>query len=410
MGGSRKHRRRRRQASYTADRPVRQGTGKEGSTLKRIRSLLTDANLAFKWVAGVAAGLVAIAAAVALLRPKPSPAPEASFGSVEVETGQTLDEFSAVAKQVFASFAVPSKGRVVLVAYNPETPSSATPAMTGDPRTGGTTADPTTTDSTSNATSTTSTTAPGATANGTTATGTTATGTTTTGTTTTGTTTAGTTTTGTTTTGTTTTGTRPNAAILSAVHPPFRVNPGVVAVTVRGVGAVGNAPPPSTLESATSGVAGPSDVIVVPPACTTGQVFRCGLTPEIGHELERRVSPLAAAREVDQIFRDARVVHEGRRAYPLGLIVNFDLTLVGFDGQGGTLAWNLTPVGGAQAQAPWWDRFEPAYEVTPHNSPWSRPLSLWIPEPSRLGTYDVSLYYTVRGHSWRTFQRFSVTH
>jgi hypothetical protein len=161
---------------------------------------------------------------------------------------------------------------------------------------------------------------------------------------------------------------------------------------------------------APNGAAAPGDVIVLAPICTSGRVLRCGLTPIIAHQLQRGTTPLLAAQRVARLFHDARVRHDGHDAYPVGVIVNFDLRLTGFSHHLATVEWNVSRAGsGRPLPRWWWSSFVTAYQLRATGSSATYPLLVWVPEPVASGAYDVTLFLkdeanNLRGRAITSFE------
>jgi hypothetical protein len=142
-----------------------------------------------------------------------------------------------------------------------------------------------------------------------------------------------------------------------------------------------------------SGGAGPvREVVALPPACTSGHVARCGLTPEI----RRGASPAKVAHLLAALFTDSRGTSCDGEFHPEGALVDFDLRLVGFYGQPVTVRWSLWPDGGSHALHREWLDSVPAYRFTPAASDASFAEPIWVPEPLVSGRYFVALVVTDR--------------
>ncbi|MEA2299333.1 MAG: hypothetical protein QOF77_2269 [Solirubrobacteraceae bacterium] len=347
------------------------------------RALLSLKNVAL----GLGALAAAISAVVALLPGGHAPpaALEATFTSLEVVPDTTLSDYSAHVAQLTASVGEavdlthtrPAAYR--LPASEPlSTRSSSTPAAVAATATTATDTTTTTTDTGAGTDTNPTPTQP-------TNTDTTTTDTTTTDTTT-DTTTTDTTTTDTTSPPSATTGTTPSTLGRTAL--PNEATK--IGKYVIGSGATATLVAQSTqlLEASMVRLAdGTAAEVSLPPACTTGMVDQCGLTPAIKHGAD----PAAAAQALAAMFADTRGVYYHKKFSPEGVLVDFGLRLTGFYGRPVTVRWSLWHEGGSQPLPQRWLRSIVAYRFTPNAVDESFSNPIWVPEPPLQGRYYVQL-------------------
>jgi hypothetical protein len=99
---------------------------------------------------------------------------------------------------------------------------------------------------------------------------------------------------------------------------------------------------------------------------------------------------LAAARAVDHLFLHARVLHVGRRAYPIGAIVTIGVRLIHFQGELGSIEWNISAPGRALPQA-WWALYIPVCQLRTKTPSTDFSCVFWMPEPPGAGDYQLEL-------------------
>jgi hypothetical protein len=229
--------------------------------------------------------------------------------------------------------------------------------------------------------------AAGTTTTGTTTTGTTTTGTTTTGTTTTGTTTTGTTTTGTTTTGTTTgtTGEHPSVVPLS---PLARANLDAgVHEALSGTEPV----PGGTLQMGTVDLGDQCLRNFASPNCGLGSSTLEGLGVRNPDGSPTNVDPAEFARRLKKLLATSRTqAAPGGKVVPVGVTVNYDVSLTGFRGRSVTVRWSLHRPNGATLPYDWL-RSEAARRLIGEADKDSASDSFWVPLPRAGAPFFVRL-------------------
>lgn len=129
--------------------------------------------------------------------------------------------------------------------------------------------------------------------------------------------------------------------------------------------------------------------VVLPTRCRSRT---CGATQEIEQALTYDPNPVRAAEAVAAIFNDSRAEVVGRKLYPLGAEVTYNVTLKGFAHSTATLAWSLVGKADKRPLArPWWRDIIVAH-VTPTVDEESLDGSFWVPMPPEHGDYLVKLY------------------
>jgi hypothetical protein len=148
-----------------------------------------------------------------------------------------------------------------------------------------------------------------------------------------------------------------------------------------------SAPPP--IEAPTTSTApGSSAQVVLPSRCRSAV---CGATQEIERALTYDPNPVKAAQAVAAVFNDSRAEVVGKRLYPIGAMVAYNVSLQGFANREATLEWSL--IGKANRRPlprPWWRNIVVAH-IKPVVNDESLDGTFWVPVPPEHGDYLVHL-------------------
>jgi hypothetical protein len=314
------------------------------STVQWFSSLSTG----FKWLVGAVITAGAVAAAIGsilALWPKPAPELEATITKVSIDRNVTLSEYRARNPQTSAFVPNSNQARNLAAYYATLTTTSQTTTSettTGETTTGGTT-----------------------------------TGETTTGQTTTGETTTGETTTGETTTGGTTT--TEQGKILPLLSPAARAN------LDEGVRQALDQPP----------LAIP---IIIGPACSEDPSDPdCGLGSAMAYMgvLNRDGSPATVDSDLvavhfKELLASSRMQPVSGGQAPVGVTVNYNISLTGFRGRTVTMRWSLYGAGGSVVPLRWLKN-EPIHWLRGEADKDSASDSFWVPIPKAKGPFKVRL-------------------
>ncbi|HXP36989.1 MAG TPA: hypothetical protein VN817_04410, partial [Solirubrobacteraceae bacterium] len=145
---------------------------------------------------------------------------------------------------------------------------------------------------------------------------------------------------------------------------------------------------PPTESAASSATAGASAQVVLPSRCHSTV---CGATQEIERALTYDPNPVKAAQAVAAVFDDSRAEIVGKRLYPIGAMVTYNVSLEGFAGREATLEWSL--IGKANRRPlprPWWRNIVVAH-IKPAVNDESLDGTFWVPVPPEHGDYLVHL-------------------
>jgi hypothetical protein len=236
------------------------------------------------------------------------------------------------------------------------------------------------------------TTTDGTTTDGTTTSGTTTDGTTTSGTTTDGTTTSGTTTSGTTTSGTTTSGTTSGHRNVVPLSPAARAHlDSGVDKALSGTEPV----PGGTLEMGQVDLGDRCFTDFASPNCGLGSSSLEGLGVRNQDGSPATLDPAEFARRLRRLLAASRLeATTGGKVVPVGVTVNYDVSLTGFRGRRVTVLWSLYSRNGGTLPSDWL-RNEPATWLKGEVDKDSASDSFWVPLPKmegplfvRLGIYD----------------------
>jgi hypothetical protein len=148
-----------------------------------------------------------------------------------------------------------------------------------------------------------------------------------------------------------------------------------------------SAPPPAE-KSTSSPTSGASAHIVLSSRCHSTV---CGATQEIERALTYDPNPVKAAQAVAAVFNDSRAEVVGKRLYPIGAMVTYNVSLQGFAGREATLEWSL--IGKANRRPlprPWWRNIVVAH-IKPAVNNESLDGTFWVPIPPEHGDYLVHL-------------------
>jgi hypothetical protein len=146
--------------------------------------------------------------------------------------------------------------------------------------------------------------------------------------------------------------------------------------------------PPSTETSASSAAPEASAQVVLSSRCHSTV---CGATQEIERALTADPNPVKAAQAVAAVFDNSRAEVVGKRLYPIGAMVTYNVSLQGFANQGLTLEWSL--IGRANKRPlprPWWRNIVVAH-IKPTVNNESLDGTFWVPVPPEHGDYLVHL-------------------
>jgi hypothetical protein len=302
----------------------------------------------FKWLVGAVITAGAVAAAIGsilALRPKPTPELGAKITKLSIDRNVTLSEYRASNEQASAFLPEPSRTRDFAADYSTLTKTTTSQSTTGETTTGETT------------------------------TGETTTGETTTGETTTGETTTGETTTGETTTGATTT---EHGKVLPLLSPAARAS------LNEGLQQALNQPP----------LAIP---IIIGPACSEDPSDpNCGLGSAMAYigVLNSDGSPASVDSDLvgdhlTELLASSRMQPISGGQVPVGVTVNYDISLTGFRGRKVTIRWSLRGPGGTVPLK--WLKNEPIHWLRGEADKDSASDSFWVPIPKAKGPFKVRL-------------------
>ena len=146
--------------------------------------------------------------------------------------------------------------------------------------------------------------------------------------------------------------------------------------------------PPTTETAASSATPGASAEVVLPSRCHSTV---CGATQEIERALTYDPNPVKAAQAVAAVFNDSRAEVVGKRLYPIGAMVAYNVILQGFANRDLTLEWSL--IGKANRRPlprPWWRNIVVAH-IKPTVNNESLDGTFWVPIPPEHGDYLVHL-------------------
>jgi hypothetical protein len=148
------------------------------------------------------------------------------------------------------------------------------------------------------------------------------------------------------------------------------------------------ATPTPTEKSTSSPTPAASAQVVLSPRCHSTV---CGATQEIERALTADPNPVKAAQAVAAVFDDSRAEVVGKRLYPIGAMVTYNVSLQGFANQELTLEWSL--IGKANRRPlprPWWRNIVVAH-IKPAVNSESLDGTFWVPIPPEHGDYLVHL-------------------
>jgi len=146
--------------------------------------------------------------------------------------------------------------------------------------------------------------------------------------------------------------------------------------------------PLPTEKSTSSPTSGASAHVVLSSRCHSTV---CGATQEIERALTYDPNPVKAAQAVAAVFDDSRAEVVGKRLYPIGAMVTYNVSLQGFAGREATLEWSL--IGKANRRPlprPWWRNIVVAH-IKPAVNNESLDGTFWVPIPPEHGDYLVHL-------------------